>query len=334
MTKLFTLLCCFALLLPMGCATLDAARESADGDTPPITAVNYRLFRGDGTQASWEELIAATKSATVTFLGEQHDDPVAHHLEQSILRDTLTPNLALSLEMFERDAQLPLDEYLAGQITEQHLIASGRAWSNYDPDYRLLIEFARDNHLPVLAANAPRRYVNLVSREGPQALQALSEAARHYLPPLPYADASTPYAEKFYQVMEENRRSSEATNAEDTATPATPEDAQKQAEEDQAKLQRSLQAQSLWDATMAHAIATFLEDNPAGRVLHVNGSFHSAQHLGIPEHLARYRPGASMLVITLVPDKLFPAFDHGALNGLGDFVIVTDPALQPVYQDE
>ena len=328
--KLPTLLCCFALLLT-GC-TDPAVMDKADGDAPPITAVNYRLCHGDGAPASWEEMIAATKSATVTFLGEQHDDPVAHHLEQSILRATLTSNLALSLEMFERDVQLVLDEYLADQITEKHLIASGRAWDNYDSDYQPLIEFAKTNHLPVIAANAPRRYVNLVSRQGAEALQSLSEQARHTLPPLPYMAASGPYAEKFFRVMEESR----ATAAEDedtTQAPSTPEEEQAKAAEDQAQLQRDLQAQTLWDAAMAQSIADYLDHHPEGRVLQINGSFHSAQRLGIPEHLARYRPGVSMLVITMVPDKFFPSFDHLTLRGMGDFVIVTDPELQPIHDE-
>ena len=41
--------------------------------------------------------------------------------------------------------------------------------------------------LPVVAANAPRRYVNLVGREGAAALERLSAEARRHLPPLPYA---------------------------------------------------------------------------------------------------------------------------------------------------
>jgi uncharacterized iron-regulated protein len=98
-------------------------------------------------------------------------------------------------------------------------------------------------------------------------------------------------------------------------------------------MQHRLQAQSLWDAGMAHAIATSLDRNPEGRVLHVSGSFHSEQHLGIPEHLARYRPGTSTLVVTMVPDKLFPAFDRHSLMGLGDFVIVTDPRLRRLREE-
>jgi uncharacterized iron-regulated protein len=291
----------------------------------PITAVNYRLFRGDGAKASWQELIAATKAADVTFLGEVHDDAVAHHLEYSILRDTQTPGLALSLEMFETDVQYVLDEYLAGQINEEHLISDARAWNHYDTDYKPLIELARQRHLPVIAANPPRRYVNIVSRLGPQALESLGEPARRFLPPLPYADASPAYAEKFLDIMKQSG------DEPDAGPEATEEHEQGGATEHTLNpddLQRALQAQSLWDAGMAHSIATYLDNNPEGRVLHVSGSFHSEQHLGIPEHLERYRPGTSTLVIAMVPDSLFPSFNRKELPGLGDFIIVTDPTLR------
>jgi uncharacterized iron-regulated protein len=312
--------CCIALALVSGCAVSNRPA------TAPISAENYRVFRGDGLEASWQELIDATKAASVTFLGEVHDDAVAHHLEYSILRDTQTPGLALSLEMFETDTQYVLDEYLAGQITEAHLISDTRAWARYDTDYKPLIELAREQHLPVIAADPPRRYVNIVSREGAQALEALSNQAKSLLPPLPYADASPAYAEKFLDVMGAGQEE-DATAAEEQQDTAKAEPAPEATEHamDRAQLQRALQAQSLWDAGMAHAIASYLDRNPEGRVLHISGSFHSEQHLGTPEHLERYRPGTSTLVVTMVPDSLFPSFDRESLMGLGDFVIVTDP---------
>ena len=118
----------------------------------------------------------------LTFLGESHDDAVAHYLEEQILRRTWDPHLGRpSLEMFERDVQYVLDEYLAGFITEAHLTASGRAWKNYKADYRPMIEFAKEKKMPVVAANAPRRYVNRVSRLGSAALTELEPEALRFL---------------------------------------------------------------------------------------------------------------------------------------------------------
>jgi uncharacterized iron-regulated protein len=71
-----------------------------------------------------------------------------------------------SLEMFERDVQIVLDEYVKDLITEKKFLDDSRPWNNYKTDYRPLVEYAKQNKLPVIAANAPRRYINMVSRGG------------------------------------------------------------------------------------------------------------------------------------------------------------------------
>jgi uncharacterized iron-regulated protein len=282
----------------------------------PVTVggQHYRVYRGDGTPATLEQIVAQSRAAEVTFLGEFHDDPVAHHLEYEILRRAWDDGLALSLEMFERDVQYVLDEYLAGLIIENHLLSSGRAWRNYVSDYRPLIEFAREKRMPVLAANAPRRYVNRVSRLGLKALTEIEGEARRFLPPLPYAEASPAYGSKFKRVMEEQREQGQ---------PLTPE-----------SIARRLEAQSLWDASMAYSIADFLTRQPGSRILHINGSFHTAERLGTVEQLLRYRPNARVVVVTMMPDKSFPVFEMKTMQGQGDFVIVTDPALPRSFRSE
>ncbi len=276
-----------------------------------ITERHYRIYRGSGEAATLQDVISAARSVQVVFLGESHNDAVAHHLEKEILHQVWKPGLALSMEMFERDIQHVMDEYLAGVITEEHLFASGRAWRNYKADYRPLVEFAKEKKMPVIAANPPRRYVNRGSRLGAEALDSLDLNAKQFLPPLPYAKASELYTEKFNRVMKESRSKDNQLSPE--------------------ALARSLEAQSLWDAGMAYSIADFLTRNPEKQVLHVNGSFHTAYRLGIIEHLARYRPDLKTMVVTMVPEKSFPEFDREKMLNQGDFVIVTDPDLPRSY---
>jgi len=268
----------------------------------------YRIFRGDGSPASLDDIVAQAKQAQVVFLGESHDDPTGHLLEFAILKrlESQGPVL-LSLEMFERDVQPVLDEYLTGAITEEHLLASGRAWRHYKTDYRALVEFAKERSLPVVAANAPRRYVNRVSRLGASALEELPAQAKALLPPLPYAEASEPYAAKFHALMLKMK--------EEGAQPR-PVDPIK-----------SLAAQSLWDASMAFSLAEALMRQPKRTAIHVNGSFHTEERLGILDHLERYRPGTRSLVVTMLAPKHFPEW-QAELKQKGDFVIVTNPALK------
>lgn len=186
----------FALVTGLALVTGSVAAQPAD-------SVAYRVYTAAGDPAALGDVIAAMRDADVVFLGEMHDDSTAHALQLRLLdaADSLGRPVALGLEMFERDVQAVLDEYLADLIRERDLLAAARPWSNYATDYRPLVEFARAHGVPVLASNAPGRYVNRVSRLGPDALGTFSAEAKATLPPLPVAPASDSLAAQFTAMM-------------------------------------------------------------------------------------------------------------------------------------
>src|ERR1041384_1468849 len=250
----------------------------------------FRIFDGQGNPASLEKIIDALAQSDVVFLGEQHDDTVAHKLQLEIFRRAIGKygaerKIALSLEMFERDVQVEVDEYLKDLISEQHFLSSSRPWGNYKVDYRPLVELAKEKKLPVIAANAPRRYVNMVSRNGRDALNALSPEAKKWLAPLPYAPATEGYRKKFEALM---GGSGDANSH---------------------GMSKIMDSQSLWDATMADSIAKFIKENKHPLVVHLNGSFHSENRWGIPDHLLKYRPKTKFLVVTIRYEQDFTKFD-------------------------
>ncbi len=85
-----------------------------------------------------------------------------------------------------------------------------------------------------------------------------------------------------------------------------------------------LEAQALWDATMAFSMAEHLMRRPEALVLHLSGSFHVARGTGIAEHLAHYRPSARVLTVVIEPAEASDAFDAEEHAGLGAFVILTE----------
>jgi uncharacterized iron-regulated protein len=292
-----------------------------------LTADNFRVYRSGGGLETLADIVKAMADYDVVLLGETHDDPVAHFLEAELLRlayEHHTPRrpVALSLEMFERDVQTVVDEYLADQIQETHFLKSARPWRNYESDYKPMIKFAKARRLPVIAANAPRRYVNRVSRFGKASLDELSIQAKTWLPPLPYGDASPAYAEKFHLTMRSPRQSG------DSASHQVDDAAARE------RAARSVAAQSLWDASMAHAIAGQLNQRKGALVLHVNGRFHSEERMGIPDHLERYRPGSRAMIVTMVPTMDFAEFKAESHAKYGDFVILTDGRLPRSFQAE
>ncbi len=271
-----------------------------------ISEANYRIFDGQGNPATLENILKAIEKTDVAFLGEQHDDAVGHFLQLQIFKAVVEKyskdrKVALSLEMFERDVQTVVDEYLKNLISETHFLASSRPWGNYKTDYRPLVELAKEKNLPVIAANAPRRYVNMVSRLGRDSLNNLTNDAKKWLAPLPFGEASDAYAKKFNALMGQMS---------DSVTPQ--------------KHSPMLNAQALWDATMAYSIAEFLKANKKSLIVHLNGSFHTENRLGTAEHLLKYFPKAKFLVVTMRYEAEFTKFDKLKHQDLGDFVILTD----------
>ena len=267
----------------------------------------FSVFSGDGEGSSVSAIINSTNEVDVLFLGESHNDKVAHQLQLQIFKEIIEKHadkrtVILSLEMFERDVQVVIDEYFKGLISESHFLKSSRPWNNYQQDYRPLVELAREKGLRVVAANAPRRYVNTVFRKGIKPLSGLSDQAKLWIAPLPFEKASDKYVAQFVKTFGSGSDHS-AFSADSTM----------------------IQAQSLWDATMADSIKTAMEGVKNPLVIHVNGSFHSAYGLGVPEHLVRYRPGTKFGVVTMKYVKDFESFDPKD-KGLGDFVVLTDAA--------
>jgi uncharacterized iron-regulated protein len=209
--------------------------------------------------------------------------------------------LALSMEMFQTDCQTVLNEYLAGFIREKNLITDGRAWKNYK-DYRAMVDAAKDNHLPVIAANAPTRYTNMTTRLGLGELQKLDATAKSWLPPLPIDTATGRYYDKFGQVMGGH-----------------------------AGPMKVYQSQNLWDATMGYNIAKFYKANKGTKIFQVNGGFHSEEKLGTVAQLKKYAPNVKVINIQAYADDSFENPDWVKYVKFGDYIILTDPKLPKTF---
>jgi uncharacterized iron-regulated protein len=309
-------------------AAAPATAQDAQPDTA-YTPGEYRVFTGAGVPAMLEDVVAAMGRHDVVFIGEAHDDPTGHMLEAELLQrawrtygapaaDGAAPRtVTLSLEFFQRDVQLILDEYLAGLITESAFRADSRPWPRYATDYRPLIEFSKEHGIDVIAANAPRRYTTRVTLHGREALDALTDRARASLPPLPYAQPSEEYRDQWIQVISEVMEREGMKCGVPVAQSAAPVGAHD-------NMGNQLHSQVLWDATMAWWISQYLDTHSDALVLHMVGAFHVARGTGTPEQLAGYRPDANAMIVMLRPVADIDTFEPAPAGVWGDFVIQTD----------
>ena len=312
MKWLLTLVCALA------CGSVTVAQTADSSRFDP--AGHFEVYTGSGEPSDLSAIVSAMADADLIFLGEEHNDPTGHALELMLLEAAhneygSSRQVVFGMEMFERDVQPVLDEYLAGFIRGQDFLKASRPWGNYEEDYRPLIEYAKENGLSVIASNAPGRYTSLVRRRGLATLDSLASSWRwlpHAMPmtgvSMYIAPPSPEYAARFRAEMEEMGAHGSMT--------------------DMPSVEDMLVAQNLRDATMAWGIGSL---GSRQLVLHINGSFHSADRLGIPEHVARTWPLVRMLVVTMnaVEDiHTAPEPSNDSLpRHVGDFIILTDEGL-------
>jgi len=265
--------------------------------------IRYKIY-STATQktAAVADIINNMAKADVLFFGEEHNDSTGHRLELELFKQLVQQypgKTALSMEMFTTDCQLVLNEYLNGLIREKSLVSDARTWPNYK-DYRPMVELAKQSQIPIVAANAPSRYTNMVTRGGLNSLQQLDAQGKGYLPPLPIDTAAGAYYDKFVKIM--GGHSAMAG-------------------------MQIYQSQNLWDATMGWSIAQFYKKHTDFKILQINGGFHSEEKMGAVAQLKKYAPKARVITIGAYADDSFDNPDWSKFSKLADYIILTDPKL-------
>jgi uncharacterized iron-regulated protein len=302
---------------------------------------------GDKRFTDFESMLAEIARADVAFVGEQHDDPATHRMERAVLEGLARRrmNVIVAMEMFERDTQPALDDYLAGRTSEEDFLKISRPWPNYATDYRGLIEFSRAHMWKVVASNAPRRIASQVSKQGLDAARSAPEADRK----LVAADFSCPiddYYKRFVEAMNSGHPMAHQKASADNDKQSNEKQAdKKQEEENRALMERFYQAQCAKDETMAESIANaFKTASPAtpasGQqlapqgsplVVHFNGAFHSDYRLGTAARVVRRMPKSNVKVISIVPVDDLDTVNVEEYRKRGDYILFTLKPFMPKH---
>ena len=266
--------------------------------------VAYSLFDKDGKKVDYADMIKTAGESDVVFLGEIHNCAMAHWMEKLIVADLYKVHgdqLMLGAEMFERDDQLLLNEYLTGIIPLSRFKIEAKLWDNYDTDYAPIVEFAKEHSLPFIATNVARRYANIVSKNDFAALDKVSEEARQLIAPLPINYIDNPLVNEYFK------------NSLPPMMKKAPTD-------------KLAHAQAVKDATMAWSISQTLK----GKMVHLNGSFHSTGHAGIISYLNVYRPGLKISTIEIVHQEKVDTLEE-THKGNADFFICVPSSMATTF---
>ncbi|HBS88561.1 MAG: iron-regulated protein [Bacteroidetes bacterium GWF2_38_335] len=267
----------------------------------------YKIFDSEGKEVGYNSMLEKIKEADIVFFGELHNNAIAHWMQYELTADLFKAKgekLVLGAEMFEADNQLMIDEYLKSIISEEKFEDEAKLWPNYQTDYKPLLNFAKENKLPFIATNIPRRYAAVVYKEGFEGLEKLSDEAKKFIAPLPFE-----YDENLncYKSMLEMGGMKKGMGAGNNNLP---------------------KAQAAKDATMAYFT---LKNWEKGKTfLHFNGSYHSDNHESIVWYLKKKNKDLKIVTITTITQKDLTTMDESA-KGTADFILVVPETMTNTY---
>lgn len=254
------------------------------------------LAPGSDLEAVADEVV----EADLVALGELHQTPGVHRVHHQLLRamHRRRPDMVIAMEMFERDVQDVLTQYLEGVIDEDEFRAHSRPWPHYARDYRPVIEFAKQNQLKVLAANAPRPLARQAAQEGLHAVLGNEHLARSTTSP------RDDYWDSFQEMMSGHGGMFGADG-----------------------MERFYAAQCLKDDTMAESIVDHLASIPADSrplAVLICGRAHSDHGWGAVQRVVERMPGIEVRVLTAETVEDFATGIVEAEDGVADYVVVAE----------
>ena len=263
----------------------------------------YRLYSPKGKKVGYKKMLKQLSKADIILFGESHNNPIAHWLQLEVTQSLAATNqLIIGAEMFERDNQVALTQYLTNEIDRNALDSLVRLWNNYKTDYEPVVEFAKKNYISVIATNIPRRYARIVFKEGLEALEKLPAEEKKWIAPLPIAfDIELPGYKNMLTMMGGDAAHSSLNFP---------------------------KAQAIKDATMAFSI---LEYYKTGKTfLHLNGSYHSDNYEGILWYLKQEKPNLNYKTISTVSQKDISTLSEEHM-GKADFIICVPENMTTTY---
>lgn len=258
-----------------------------ESDTGQIYLLDQQP-RGAAVEKSLEfnDIIEKIARSRIVYVGETHVNQADHILQYRVLKaiHDRYPELAIGMEMFNKNSQEALDAYIAGEIGEREFLKKSEYYKNWGYDYRFyrdILQFARRYSLPVIALNLDKEIVSNTFKNG--GIAGLEDEVKETLPQERNLDMPG-YRERLSMVFQGH------------SGPHFNEQ----------KLVTFVQAQVLWDETMAQQIVDFLQENPERKMIVIAGSGHVVKENAIPPRVARRLDAEQSVVVNVRENELAP----------------------------
>jgi len=284
-----------------GASSVSEANHSIDANEAVVLNLQQTL--------DIEHLVPQLVQRRIVFIGETHDNFAHHRVQLELIRalHRAGADLAIGMEMFQQPFQSYLDDFVAGRIQEGEMLRGTEWYQRWVYDYRHyrpILQFAREQGIPLIALNVSRELTGAISEKG---LEALEPPQRKQLP-AEFDFSDRDYSARLRAVFDQHAGSSERS------------------------FERFQQVQLAWDEGMAQRAAEYLAENPQKQLVVLAGSGHLMHGSGIPNRVKRRQPVSSAIVLPGGDLKLEP--------GMADYVLFAKPeklppgALIGIYMEE
>lgn len=232
---------------------------------PVITRV------ADQKQVKARELVEEIRKADIVFVGEVHDSRLHHRAQLELIKALKDSgqDVAVGLEMFRTESQEALDRWTSGEIGEEEFRAVyrknwGMPWALYGD----ILTYARENNVPLVALNVPRKLLRQVFSEG---FKSLTPEQLAELPPGIECKVDETYEAFIREAMEKH-------------------------DMEESTFIKFCEAQMLWDNAMAHNAVEYLKKSPGRKLVVLAGGGHSWKR-GIPAQVERLSGLSSVVLL-------------------------------------
>ena len=200
----------------------------------------------------------------VVYVGENHTDFSSHLNQLKIIKAMYknNPMLSIGMEMFQKQFQKHLDEFVSGKIDEKEMLKKTEYYKRWKYDYELyrpILLFAKEKQIPIVALNIDREITKKVVNGG---FDSLSKEQLAEVPDSINFD-NAKYKEQLKEVY--SLHQSERFE----------------------NFEQFYHAQLLWDESMAKNMVDFMKKNPDYSMAVLAGNGHIMHGHGIPSRAKR-----------------------------------------------
>ena len=303
------------------------ARAAAAGETPGFCIFDGRTGGGLDGEAAFGAIV---RESDAVFSGESHDQLKDHQAQLEALRalgGARGEKVVVGFEMLNMTLQPVLDEYAAGEISEEEFLLKSdwkKEWGFEFGLYKPLFDLIRAKKLKALALNLPKKVVSKIARVG---LDGLSPEEKQYLPAKVEITKNEAYLKYLRQSYDGHGRAGSAKAAGREYGEFLRQyilGKEKKGMGETFTFENYVAAMCAWNETMGARLADFLNANSGYAGLVVAGSGHVIYNAGIPASVASRTLGLRPASFYPQDAAACPAAMPAGDAGLADYVWYLD----------